>query len=91
MAMYIMYAYYGAATLALFIFMAVDKRRALEKRWRIRESTLILLGFAGGAVGGWLGMFLFHHKSQKPKFYIGFAAALILHAAIVFLLIKYAL
>lgn len=51
-----------------FGLMRADKRRARQKAWRIPEATLLLPAIAGGAPGTWLGMYLFHHKTRKPKF-----------------------
>jgi uncharacterized membrane protein YsdA (DUF1294 family) len=52
-------------TFALF---GLDKWKAVHQRWRIPE--IVLLGFAalGGALGGLLGMYVFHHKTRKRQF-----------------------
>ena len=55
-------------SLVLFGLMGVDKRRARKGRWRVRERTLFLLALLGGACGGTLGMFLFHHKTRHWTF-----------------------
>jgi uncharacterized membrane protein YsdA (DUF1294 family) len=55
-------------SLVLFGLMGVDKRRARKGRWRVRERTLFLLALLGGASGGTLGMFLFHHKTRHWTF-----------------------
>lgn len=55
---------------AAFLLMHNDKRRAKKKAWRIPEAVLLLSAALGGAVGSWLGMYTFHHKTRKPKFYI---------------------
>lgn len=60
------------ANLAAFVLMGVDKRRAGRGSWRIRERTLFLFPLLGGALGGTLGMLLFHHKSRKWTFAYGF-------------------
>ncbi len=49
----------------------LDKYRAIKGKWRIPERTLFLLAAAGGSAGALTGMFVFHHKTQKPKFTIG--------------------
>ncbi len=51
-----------------FITYGIDKRKAVRKKWRIPELTLLLLAFFGGGTGAFLGMLLFHHKTRKWKF-----------------------
>ena len=72
--------------LSLFAY-AYDKHKAIEGKWRTRESTLLFFGFIGpwGAV---IGMFRFHHKTQKPKFKLNFLF-LILHIIGIALLVHY--
>ena len=31
-------------------------------------ATLLLLAVLGGSVGAWLGMYVWHHKTQHKKF-----------------------
>ena len=52
------------------IQMGMDKRRAIKKRWRIPERTLILTAFLGGGIGSLLGMYVFRHKTRHRKFVI---------------------
>lgn len=52
-------------TMAFFL---VDKRRAKQKKWRIRERTLLLLCGLGGCFGGLLGILAGHHKTKSFKF-----------------------
>jgi uncharacterized membrane protein YsdA (DUF1294 family) len=52
-----------------FVLFGLDKSRAVNHRWRIRESTLLLASLFGG-IGGLLGMLFFHHKTRKWKFRI---------------------
>ena len=66
----------------------MDKRKAVKGQWRIPEATLIGLALAGGPVGAYAGMKVFHHKTKHAKFTIGvpvIMAAWI--AAVIFLLI----
>lgn len=53
-----------------FILMGVDKKKAIKKQWRIRESTLLFSAFCFGALGSLLGMLLFRHKTKHLKFII---------------------
>ena len=64
--------------LIAFLAMYIDKRRAKKGKWRIKESTLFGLVLLGGGIGGIAGMYTFRHKTQKPRFVIGFPAILII-------------
>ncbi|MCD7855934.1 MAG: DUF1294 domain-containing protein [Clostridiales bacterium] len=75
--------YYIALNAVLFTAMGADKYKAVHKKWRIPEATLFLLALSGGFIGGFSGMFIFHHKTRKPKFYFVFSLAFILHAFII--------
>ncbi len=63
--------YLAVINLAGFVSMALDKKKARRNKWRIPEATLFLFAIFGGSAGCLLGMRVFHHKTQKPKFYIG--------------------
>ena len=54
-----------------FLLMLVDKWKAKKNRWRVRESTLLLVAALGGSVGSLAGMYLFLHKTQHLKFTLG--------------------
>ena len=54
-----------------FLLMLVDKWKAKKNRWRIRESTLLIVAALGGSVGSLAGMYLFRHKTQHLKFTLG--------------------
>ena len=53
-----------------FIICYIDKKRAINNKYRISEYTLILLSIIGGCYGFLLGMYIFHHKTKKIKFKI---------------------
>lgn len=56
----------------LLLLMGVDKRRAGTKAMRVAEATLFAWAILGGAWGGCLGMWCFHHKTRYPRFAWGF-------------------
>lgn len=82
--------YVIAINLIAFLAMYIDKRRARNASWRIKESTLFTLVLLGGGIGGIAGMYTFRHKTQKMQFVIGFPAILIIEIVciIIFLVIK---
>lgn len=53
-----------------FTVYGMDKQWAKKNKWRVKESTLLLLSYIGGGCGAWIGMNVFHHKTQKKKFQI---------------------
>ena len=53
-----------------FIAYGVDKHKARSKNRRTPEALLIFLALIGGAPGALIGMFVFSHKTKKPKFFI---------------------
>ena len=65
-----------------FIVYGIDKLKARKGRWRIPESTLLLLAIIGGSVGAWLGMKVWHHKTMHLKFKYGLPAILLLQLAL---------
>lgn len=76
----------GAANLAAFILMGVDKRRAIKGRWRIPERTLFLWAVFGGAWGAYAGMRIFRHKTRKPLFRFGYPVLCILETIVLIFL-----
>lgn len=72
-----LYLYVAAVNVVTFFIYGIDKNKAKAGQWRIPEAHLIFLAVIGGSVGALLGMRFFHHKTRKPKFYIGVPAILI--------------
>ncbi len=64
--------------LITFLAMGIDKYKAKKGHWRTPEKTLFMLVVLGGGIGGIAGMYLFRHKTKKPRFYIGFPMILII-------------
>lgn len=62
--------YYIICNLTLFILFGVDKRKAVRHKQRISEKCLLIWGAIGGAIGGLLGMNIFHHKTKKFYFWL---------------------
>lgn len=69
-------------SLALFFTMGYDKLQAQRGGWRVPERSLFTLALLGGAIGGWLGMRAFRHKTLHRSFALGFPALAILQAAL---------
>ena len=68
-----------------FLIYGIDKFKAKLSKWRISEATLLLLAVAGGSVGAWLGMKVWHHKTKHKKYKYGLPLILIVQIAIIYL------
>lgn len=60
------------------LIMRLDKKKARMGAWRIPEGMLMSLAVLGGSIGIYLGMYLFRHKTKKPKFFLGIPLVLLL-------------
>ena len=67
---YILY-YLTAINVITFIVYGIDKLKAKKEKWRIPESTLLLLAIVGGSIGAWCGVKVWHHKTMHKKFRYG--------------------
>ena len=74
-------------SLSFLILMYEDKKRAINKSWRISESNLICIAIIGGSIGVFCGMNAFRHKTKHNKFSIGVPGIMFLQA-ILFLMLK---
>ena len=70
--------YYIVINLIGLSAMVIDKIRAMERRFRIPESVLLIIAHLGGSAGCIVGMIVFRHKKRKPKFRYGLPLILIL-------------
>lgn len=81
--------YFLVINIVTFFIMWYDKHEARTGQWRVSEKALFLFALAGGSIGGIIGMKVFHHKTQKWYFKLGFPAILILQIVlIIYILIK---
>ena len=86
----IIFLLFVVLNLVAFIAYGVDKYKAVKNKWRVPESSLILLAVMGGSLGALLGMKTFHHKTKHPKFFIGVPAIIIFQTALIaFITYKY--
>ena len=74
--------YLLAVNVVTFWVYGVDKLKAKKGKWRIPESTLLLMAAVGGSVGAWLGMSLWRHKTQHKKFKFGVPAIFVVQMAL---------
>lgn len=65
------------------LLMLIDKRRAIENKWRIPEKTLFLIAILGGSIGSIIGMNTFRHKTKHWYFVIGMPTIFIVQIVLV--------
>ena len=75
--------YLALINVATFIMYGLDKWKAKHSRWRISETSLLLLAVLGGSIGAWLGMKVWHHKTMHKKFKFGIPAIIMMQAIII--------
>ena len=80
--------YIAATSLITFFAYGIDKLKAKKGAWRISEKALLGLGLIGGAIGGLLGMKVWHHKTKHRYFWAINFMALGVHIAVIAALIK---
>ena len=73
--------YMLAVNLLAFCLYGIDKKNAIKKRWRISETVLLSVAFAGGSIGAWTGMMAFRHKTKHRHFKILIPACFAMQAA----------
>lgn len=70
-----------------FFAMLSDKRKAVRRKMRTPERTLLTIAALGGSAGVFAGMYIFRHKTQHRKFTVGVPLLLVFNIAVVFLLL----
>ncbi|MCA1246933.1 DUF1294 domain-containing protein [Massilia sp. MS-15] len=73
---------YLAMSLSCFAAYAIDKSAARQGNWRTPESTLLLLGLAGGWPGAVLAQQWLRHKTAKAAFQRKFQLSVALNLAL---------
>ena len=75
----IIVAYLIIMNIAGVFVMFIDKRKAIQHRYRIPKKTLFLVSLLGGSIGTLAGMYLFRHKTKHWYFVVGMPLICILH------------
>ena len=70
-----------------FLLFGLDKWYAKQEFRRIPEKTLLGISTIGGAIGAFLGMQLFRHKTRKARFSVGIPILVFLQVCISILII----
>lgn len=67
-----------------FLIMYIDKKKAINNKYRVAEKKLFFICLVGGSLGLLTGMYKFHHKTKHNKFVYGVPIILILNIIISF-------
>ena len=67
--------------IAVFVTIA-DKIKAKRGKWRVPESTLLLISALGGSVAMYLTMHTIRHKTKHIKFMAGIPLIMVFQAVI---------
>ncbi len=81
--LHIVLIYLAVINVVTFFMYGIDKWKAKKSKWRIRETALLGLAVLGGSIGAWLGIKVWHHKTQHKKFKYGVPAIIIIQLALI--------
>ena len=63
---------FAVMTVLGFVVMGIDKAKAKEGKWRIKEAALFAFAILFVGVGTTLGMYVFRHKTKHWYFAVFF-------------------
>lgn len=79
--------YFIISNFIAFCIYGIDKNKAKNNKWRVPEKNLLFFSFIGAPYGSYFGMKVFHHKTNKPKFYITVPCMCIIYIIVLFIVI----
>lgn len=87
--LFILATYLILINLIAVIVTIYDKLCAVKRRWRVKESILLILSALGGSICMYITMLLIRHKTRHIKFMLGIPLILIFQLLIAFLIWRY--
>lgn len=78
----ILITYLMITNVVALILYGYDKYCAVNHRWRISEKALISSALIGGALGAYMGMLSFRHKTNHKLFQISIPLLLVVQIII---------
>ncbi|MUT67043.1 DUF1294 domain-containing protein [Paenibacillus sp. NEAU-GSW1] len=84
--MQLLIIYLIVVNIAAFGLMGSDKQAARRNRRRVPEKRLFTAAAIGGAVGAWIGMRYFRHKTKHASFTIGIPLLVVWNAVAIYFL-----
>ena len=79
----ILVVYIIAINIVGWVLPIVDKKRAKNNQWRLRESTLFIVSALGGSLAMYLSMKKYRHKTKHKRFMIGIPAIMVAQLIII--------
>jgi uncharacterized membrane protein YsdA (DUF1294 family)/cold shock CspA family protein len=74
---------YCVVSILTFLAYRWDKSAARKGQWRTKESSLLLLGLAGGWPGAVVAQKVFRHKTRKVSFQVAFWGSVVVNGVAV--------
>ena len=76
--------YFIIINVIAFSLMGLDKRKAEEETVENARKYVVFISSSWGAVGAWIGMYMFHHKTHKKKFVFGIPLLVVITVCLLF-------
>ena len=86
---YIILIYFLLISVVSIIVTVHDKNAAKKNKWRVPESTLLFLGFIGGATFMFITMLIIRHKTKQAKFMVPLPLFAVVHLVALVLAFMY--
>lgn len=68
--------------------MFIDKNRAKKGNYRISEKTIFIIALLLGAIGVYIGMYKFRHKTKHLSFTVGIPVCIVINVLTIYYLIS---
>ena len=81
--------YYIIINLIGFLVMYIDKKKAKKGSYRIREKTIFLISLLLGAIGVYIGMYKFRHKTKHTSFTVGIPICIVINIISIWYILYY--
>ncbi|GLX70763.1 DUF1294 domain-containing protein [Paenibacillus glycanilyticus] len=82
--MLLLIIYWIVINFIAFALMGMDKSYARHKKRRIPEKRLFGISAIGGALGAWIGMQVWRHKTKHTSFRVGIPLLFVLNLVILY-------
>ncbi|WP_201000378.1 DUF1294 domain-containing protein [Paenibacillus glycanilyticus] len=84
--MILLIIYLLVVNIIAFAMMGMDKNYARRKKRRIPEKRLFGVSAIGGALGAWIGMQIWRHKTKHASFRVGIPLLFIFNLVVIYYL-----